>query len=230
MLPEIKVYKIDYEFIIKNYLDKSLWKKVWNLFVYKEHVFTLNLFQIDTKDDEIVFEICKNNYSICYELVRYNIQNTSIQILMQQINGAIFRCMCKYEQYLIQQTSEYKLLLTAKHEEEDTLRDIATDFLDEHDITNGNIRETYIDAYINKMETYDTKLLSFSESRQYTILTDMFVTFTTITKDEARLESIKRHVCNEENLLEIEKETNEFLERLDTEEYRNELELELEDI
>lgn len=27
MLPSLKVYKIDYDFIISNYLDKSLWKK-----------------------------------------------------------------------------------------------------------------------------------------------------------------------------------------------------------
>ena len=44
----IKQYAIDYNFIISNYLDKSLWKKKWNLFVYKDHVFTLNLYKIET--------------------------------------------------------------------------------------------------------------------------------------------------------------------------------------
>ena len=60
MLPEIKVYKIDYDFIISNYLDKSLWKKKWNLFVYKDHVFTLNLYKIETETDRIVFKVSYN--------------------------------------------------------------------------------------------------------------------------------------------------------------------------
>ena len=56
-LPTIKLYKIDYEFIIKNYLDKSLWKKIWNLFIFKNNIFTLQLASIDTKEEKIYFEI-----------------------------------------------------------------------------------------------------------------------------------------------------------------------------
>ena len=57
MSPEIKVYKINYEFIINNYLDQSLWKKEWNVFVYKDLVFTLNLRSIDVYDDSISFNV-----------------------------------------------------------------------------------------------------------------------------------------------------------------------------
>ena len=32
MLPTLKVYEIDYSWIISNYLDKELWDKKWNLF------------------------------------------------------------------------------------------------------------------------------------------------------------------------------------------------------
>lgn len=39
MLPTIKVYEIDYDFIIKNYLDPKLWNKSWTVFVYRDFVF-----------------------------------------------------------------------------------------------------------------------------------------------------------------------------------------------
>ena len=65
MLPELKVYEIDYSFIIKNYLDKNLWKKQWTLFVYKDYVFTLNLYKIDTEDCSIGFKINYDCLSIC---------------------------------------------------------------------------------------------------------------------------------------------------------------------
>ena len=32
----LKVYDVDYSFIIKNYLDEKLWEKEWVIFVYKK--------------------------------------------------------------------------------------------------------------------------------------------------------------------------------------------------
>ena len=32
LMIDLKVYDIDYEFIIKNYTDPKLWDKTWNLF------------------------------------------------------------------------------------------------------------------------------------------------------------------------------------------------------
>ncbi len=229
MLPEVKVYKIDYDFIIKNYLDKNLWKKVWNLFVYKEHIFTLNLYQIDTKNDKIVFEIHKNNYSD-YELVYYDLKNTSIKILIQQINGAIFRVMCSYEENEIRKTDGYITLLNAQDEERDQLRDIATSFLDDHDVSNENVREAYIDAYIDKVETVWKLKDEYVSQYKYNMFPDMFLVFCKITNDINRLIGIKSRVNNKNQLYEIEQKVNEFLEYIDTDTYKDDMALELEDI
>ena len=32
----IKVYDIDYSFLLKNYLNPEYWNKSWHLFVYEE--------------------------------------------------------------------------------------------------------------------------------------------------------------------------------------------------
>ena len=80
MLPQIKVYEIDYDFIIKNYLDKELWQKKWTLFVYKDNVFTINLHSINCKNNAITFEINYNKLEHCWysNTVDYYIDNMSI--------------------------------------------------------------------------------------------------------------------------------------------------------
>lgn len=57
MLPAIKVYDIDYDFIIKNYTDPKLWDKVWTLFVFKNYTFTLSLDTINVKNKQINFDL-----------------------------------------------------------------------------------------------------------------------------------------------------------------------------
>ena len=42
-LPQIKVYEVDYQFIIDNYTSPELWDKVWNLFVFKNYVYNLGI-------------------------------------------------------------------------------------------------------------------------------------------------------------------------------------------
>ena len=117
MLPELKVYKIDYEFIIKNYLDRNLWKKTWNLFIYRDNIFTLNLYEIDTENNKIRFKIKFNKLEWMYESITYDVDNTSIKILLQQINGAMFRLMERFEEREIKQSEPYKQAENAVSEE-----------------------------------------------------------------------------------------------------------------
>ena len=53
----LKVYDIDYSFIIKNYLDESLWNKDWTIFIYKRFQIILRLHSIDVKRKVIWFEV-----------------------------------------------------------------------------------------------------------------------------------------------------------------------------
>ena len=61
MVPIIKVYEMDYSFIIKNYLNPKLWDKIWTLFDYGDYVITLNMESIKTIDSVIVFCIKLKN-------------------------------------------------------------------------------------------------------------------------------------------------------------------------
>ena len=223
MLPEIKMYKIDYEFIVKNYLDKRLWKKVWNLFVYKDNVFTLNLYEIDTENNKIRFKIRLNKLEYNTQIITYDVDNTPLNVLLQQINGAIFRLIEDYERKEIKNLPEYIKIRNSIDEERDVLRSIASDFLDENGVTNDDIREVYIESYINRNEHIYDKLCKYEEDCKYTICTDMFIVFCKASKDETRLKSIYQKNKDKTRLSIIVSEVDSFLDYLETEDYQNEM-------
>lgn len=49
----LKVYDVDYSFIIKNYLDERLWEKEWTIFTYKRYEITLKLDSINVRTKTI---------------------------------------------------------------------------------------------------------------------------------------------------------------------------------
>lgn len=230
MLPTLRIYNIDYEFIIKNYLSPHLWQKIWTLLQYKEHIITLNLYKIMTKDNEIVFEVKYQGFWGT-EYVHYNIANTSIKILKQQINGAIFRIIERYEESLIEETPEYKVISDSKWEERQRLKEIASDFLDSNNVTNDEIREVYIDRYIDKNETVYQQLSNYKTASKYTILTDLFLIFCEITEDKTRMKTII--TANHEydtRLGIIQEEIRGFMAYFNTTDYESDMECTLEGI
>ena len=223
MLPEIKVYKIDYDFIISNYLDKSLWKKKWNLFVYKDHVFTLNLYKIETETDRIVFKISYNKLGWDNEYVTYDTQNTSILILKKQINGAIFRLMETKDGYDARNSAGYRAIVDARDEERDRLRDIAEAYLDDHGIELDDVREAYIDRFISRNTKTDSMAHNYIQGCMYTFLAEIMLVFTKITEDNARYEIVTNAVGNKGNIALIESAVEEFIEQIDSNEYQEEM-------
>lgn len=223
MLPEIKVYKIDYDFIISNYLDKSLWKKKWNLFVYKDHVFTLNLYSIDTRNDKIMFEILYNKRTYSSELVSYDIQNTSIKILKQQINGAMFRLMEREDESMARNSDGYQRILNVYRDEDERLREIAEEFLDENGITLEEVRDAYIDRYVSNNAKMCTMLTNYLDGTKYTFLTELLLVFTKVTEDTKRYDSVCKAAGNLGNVALIESAVEQFVSELESDEYNEEL-------
>lgn len=231
MLPTLKVYKIDFDFIISNYLDKHLWKKKWNLFVYKDNVFTINLYKIDMEEDCIYFKIRYNKRSFDYEYITYyNDGRINMKVFMKEISGAIFRLMCDYEQELIRNTPGYKKILDAYNDEINMLKDIAGRYLDENGVTNDEIREAYVDAYVRRNSHTDLELSRYLDTYKYNYLTEMMMVYTKAIDDESRLNNIKTAIKNKLNLGIIEAEVDIYLERMNTTDYVEEMEEQLESI
>lgn len=230
-LPALKVWKIDWEFIISNYLDKSLWNKKWHLFQYKDIIIDIWLYKIDCEDDTVWFKINMNKSSYwVYETVEYNIKNTSIKILQQQINGAMWRLIKSYEDALIRDTDGYKQITSYRSEEEDRLREIANDFLDDNGVTNSDIRDAYIDKFVCNNLKLDIMLNNYLSYNRYHHATELMLAFCSATNREDSKKEVLEATKNDLGIAGVMKEVNEFMETLDSEEYNDEMYSELEAI
>lgn len=216
MLPTLKVYEIDYSWIISNYLDKELWDKKWNLFIFKDDVFTLNLYKIDIKNKSVYFEVRHNKQNWNYELIEYPLSGVmSIDILKRKINGAIWSLIEVYEINLIRHSDNYKSIEESKYDEEEFLKSVAEKFLDDNNVTNEDIREVYIDDYVSKNSTISTKLDGYLSMCKYTFATDIMLVFTKITSDEARFKRVMDSQKNNYRINEILNEVKEYIKDLD---------------
>lgn len=230
-LPALKVWKIDWEFIISNYLDKSLWNKRWHLFQYKDIIIDIWLYKIDCENDTVCFKINMNKLSYWgYESVEYNIKNTSIKILQQQINGAMWRLIKSYEDNLIKDTDGYRQIISHRSEEEDRLREIANDFLDDNGVTNSDIRDAYIDKFVCNNSKLDIMLSNYLSYNRYHHATELMLAFCSATNREESKKEVLEATKNDLGIPGVMKEVNEFMETFDSEEYYDEMCSELEAI
>lgn len=230
-LPALKVWKIDWEFIISNYLDKSLWNKKWHLFQYKDIIIDIWLYKIDCENDTVSFKVSTNKSSYwVYETVEYNIKNTSIKILQQQINGAMWRLIKSYEDDLIRDTDGYKQITSYRSEEEDRLREIANKFLDDNGVTNSDIRDAYIDKFVCNNSKLDVMLSNYLSYNRYHHATELMLAFCSATNREDSKKEVLEATKNDLGIAGVMKEVNDFMETLDSEEYNDEMCSELEAI
>ena len=213
----LKIYEIDYDFIVKNYLNPELWKKEWTLFIYRDFVFTLSLSEINVKDNSIMF---------CIQLTKgkkeekkyfyYYIDIENYKILKKQINGTIFRLIESMEYKELTSTEEYQQIENGRDLEYDTLKDIADNFLDENNVSNREIRDVYIDYYIDNNSRIDDLKSQFINQKQYMLLTDLFLIFTKITNDDERYKKIFDKIRdNKKNVKNIIEELKEYVEKLE---------------
>lgn len=216
MLPTLKVYEIDYSWIISNYLDKELWDKKWNLFIFKDNVFTLNLYNIDVKNKQIRFEVRHNKQEWNCEYVNYPLSGAmSIDILKRQINGAIWQLIKYYEEKLIKNSDGYESILNSKYDEEEFLTTVAEKFLDDNDVTNKEIRNVYIDNYVSENSTIQSKLDGYVAMCGYTFATELMLIFTKVTKDDSRFKTVMDAQKNNYRINEIIEEVKEYMKDLD---------------
>lgn len=234
---QIKTYDIDYSFIIKNYLDKSLWHKEWTLLVYKNFIFTIELHIIDVYDESLCFNIkCKyvkddQNTSIS-TTIWHNLGNSNINVLKNQINGAIEDLIKSVEEIFIKSTDEYYRAEQLEDLEREKLEDYAKDFLDGEGVSNSEIRDAYIDYYVSKNSSFDYRNRVINANR-YIMLFDLYLTFYQIKNDEVNIKKIETKYkarFNEESLEKIKKEIEENLEYIETEEYEEDMKNNLESL
>lgn len=228
-LPVLKVYEIDYEFIIKNYLDPKLWNKIWTVFVYDHYVFTLMMSSINVKSNTIWFEVgLKGNdegywYSRFSESFSYNINNSNITMLKKSLQGTMLSLVNRYENQLIEDSEVYKELYGYYQEEDDRLREIAEQFLNENNVTNEEIRDVYIDYYVDENSQLYSKLDSYKSSKRYKVLTSLYLILAQVLKREDLEELVMEANKYDIEINNILKEVKEIVEYMETDEWVEEM-------
>lgn len=231
----LKVFDIDYSFIIKNYLDPKLWQKEWTLFIYKKFVVTLRLKYIYVYNYKICFEIkLTNNNSDDWDreyraTVEYSLNIENINILKKNINKQMLYVIELMERNdYIEQTEEFKKLIKMQSEERERLIKIAENFLDDNDIENENIREAYIEAYVSNTEKVWDLKQDYKNENRYKMLPDLYLTFARATNNkELEKEILETNFEKKEELL---REIEELEEYMQTEEYENNMRGKLEEL
>ena len=231
----LKVFDVDYSFIIKNYLNPELWEKEWTLFVYKKFVVTLKLIYIYVYCNKIVFEIkVTDNNSTSWNrsqtrTVTYSLKTNNITILKKAINSAIIKAFKDIEDNLyIAKTDEYYKLQNMKDKERVKLEKIAKEFLDENNITNENIRDSYIEAYVDNTEKVWSLINDYECQNHLRMIPDLYLTFAIATDNKELENDVLK--ANEDTKEELLKKIEELEEYMQTEEYEEEVKDNLEDV
>ena len=133
------------------------------------------------------------------------------------------RTMVKYEEDCIEDTPGYRRIRDARDEERCMLKDIAIQFLDSNGITNDDVRDAYIDRYIDRNETTYRKLNDYKCAYKFNLLTDMFLVYCKITNDQVRLQNVKAAIKDKNRLTIVEAEVEAFMEEMNTEDYVDEM-------
>jgi len=242
-LPIIKVYDVDYSFIIKNYLNPEMWTKKWTLFYYKIFVVDLIISSIYCYDDRVDFKVTitdKEDYKYKGEgiffsnttstWVSYKLSIDNIDILKAKIATAIETLIEDLERKLIKLSTTYKEMESMERREEERLTAIAKNFLDDENVTNSDIREAYIEWFVDNSKSEVDFKQKYIESQKYLCLTDLFLIWAK-TIDKKSLENdIIDKVGNNEITDKILEEYNEYKEYMDSEEYEEDKKEGLEDI
>ena len=231
----LKVFDVDYSFIIKNYLNPELWEKEWTLFVYKKFVVTLKLIYIYVYCNKIEFEIkVTDNNSTSWNrsqtrTVTYSLKTNNITILKKAINSAIIKAFEDIEDNLyIAKTDEYYKLQNMKDKERVKLEKIAKEFLDENNITNENIRDSYIEAYVDNTEKVWSLIADYEIKNRFRMTPDLYLTFAIATDNKELEDDVLK--ANEDTKEELLKQIEELEEYMQTEEYEEEVKDNLEEV
>lgn len=230
----LKVYDVDYSFIIKNYLDPQLWRKEWTLFVYKDMKFSIRLSSIYTQSRTIYFDVIlrysdENSIECTALSIGHNLNNSNIQVLKRQIKNTMESLIESVECHFIAKTKEYKIACELEERHRENLEDKATKFLDKNGIYIADVRDAYIDWYVNKMEYNYTS--NVKNMYNHDLLFDVYLIFYKATEQKDKFEWLKENYLRKHrDKSDLIEEIEEKIAEMETDEYQEELEDGLESI
>lgn len=229
----LKVYKMNWDFLLNNYLNPEMWQKTWTLFEYKKFKVTMNIYCIQTSDEKLYLQIKTeyNNtenflYNYAIQLIGFSLKIDDITFLKRQINSAIFQTIVSIEKDYIKESEDYDRLNDLMRNEYDKLDNIITDFMDNADITDEDIRHACREAYIEKYAKLPSIMEDYISNNIYRHYTDFYLIWLDTLEDdpkkEIRIKEIKNKL-NDTELTNVMKQIDEYKKYMETEQFDDEM-------
>jgi len=159
-----KVIQLDLDVILQNYNKPKFWKKKWTIYKSKALTIITYIDRIDVKNNKIYMtvkpesevyvdtkshKIASTRWLDTYIIIPIDRTDYTRDKFLKDLTNACMTIIRIIELKLIKTYSEYENASKLMREYRDSLRSIAEDFLDENKVTNSDIREAYIEVYIN---------------------------------------------------------------------------------
>ena len=172
------IYKINFRYILKNYLNKELWKKQWTLFDYNNVVRKMRIKAIDIASNKIILAIDDGGYYYSFS-PSFEIPLSEAHFSEKVFTDTLFRTLwsdlVNLERSRIRKLDAYEMALTADYDLKDRRKEIAEEFLDDNNVTNETIREAYIDHFVDSFEDDDANADRVLAELKYKVTPELFL-------------------------------------------------------
>ncbi len=196
-----KVVRLDVDVILRNYNKPEFWKKEW--LIFKSNLFEIyaRIHSIDVRKNQIKMEVykktefiyCKklNSHIHCWNIwentfiIPIDHSDYSKDKFQKDLLSRAIEIIRSAESYMIMNYQEYENADNLEEEYKDKLRSIAEEFLDSEGVANKDIREAYIDSYIDKcnIPNYTCEVL---KNYKYTVIPHEYLMITAFFNDKEK--------------------------------------------
>ena len=210
--------------------------KEWTVFVYDDYVFTLKMESINVQKNSINFKVYLKGKEHCHntqywgDSFSYDIKNSNFKMLDKSLKGTMIRLVEDYEKNMIESSDQYYMFYDYQQNEEDKLREIAERFLDENGVTNKEIREVYIDNYVDNNSKLYSEIQNYIYAYKYIFVPDLYLILAKAFENDDLTNKVLKANNDKSDIEELINGINELVDEMESEEWQEEMEGNLEDL
>lgn len=230
-----KVIQLDLNVILENYNKPKFWKKKWTIYKSKALTIITYIDRIDVKNNKIYMtvkpeseeyvdtkshKIANTRWLDTYIIIPIDRTDYTGDKFLKDLTNACMTIIRIIELKLINTYSEYENASKLVREYKDSLRSIAEDFLDENKVTNSDIREAYIEVYINR-SVIPNYCYEVERNMEYTVIPQEYLMCAAFMGSKgiyddyaARCKKVRKSTKIKIWLAQQEMKTEEFVEKM----------------
>jgi hypothetical protein len=178
------ITKLNWRAILNNATNRNFWKQKFCIYEYGQIKVVINVYELDIESNNLVMKLVPilrdldeegkifvshiqyGNYQYIYLPMAEDHFNETIfnEKLFNAVQNSINACA----KNIICSSDRYIALDDLDDQQNEMLRNIAIDFLDDEGVTNDDIRTAYVESYVDKM--FKSKTEAYVEATYPTLL------------------------------------------------------------